>query len=277
MQYTWGDAVSKWQRERIWRTDETIRRENALLAFVEPFLSGRELGSICRADLERVRDAKRAKGASPRTCNYVAQVAAAILRAAVRWEWIDRAPSVDRIPEGPGRECFLSPQQAAKLLAELPPHVRALAAFSLETGLRQGNARLLQWRHVQLDKNRLYFPAAEVKNRAPLLVPLTASARRILMAQRGQHARYVFTYQGRAMLQPRNGAWYRALRRLGMAGVRWHDLRHTWASWHMEAGTNTLVLQKLGGWKSISMVARYTHLDDRAAQRAVRSFERQRA
>jgi len=41
---------------------------------------------------------------------------------------------------------------------------------------------------------------------------------------------------------------------------RWHDLRHTWASWHVQAGTPLHVLQELGGWASPEMVQRYAHL-----------------
>jgi len=41
---------------------------------------------------------------------------------------------------------------------------------------------------------------------------------------------------------------------------RWHDLRHTWASWHVQQGTPLAVLQELGGWESAEMVRRYAHL-----------------
>ncbi len=41
---------------------------------------------------------------------------------------------------------------------------------------------------------------------------------------------------------------------------RWHDLRHTWASWHVQAGTSLSKLQEMGGWDSIEMVRRYAHL-----------------
>ena len=41
---------------------------------------------------------------------------------------------------------------------------------------------------------------------------------------------------------------------------RWHDLRHTWASWHVQAGTPIHVLQELGGWSDIRMVQKYAHL-----------------
>ncbi len=41
---------------------------------------------------------------------------------------------------------------------------------------------------------------------------------------------------------------------------RWHDLRHTWASWHVQSGTPLFALQELGGWESSDMVRRYAHL-----------------
>jgi hypothetical protein len=41
---------------------------------------------------------------------------------------------------------------------------------------------------------------------------------------------------------------------------RWHDLRHTWASWLIQHGTPLYDLQEMGGWKSAAMVRRYAHL-----------------
>ncbi|WP_215852633.1 tyrosine-type recombinase/integrase [Acidithiobacillus ferrooxidans] len=42
--------------------------------------------------------------------------------------------------------------------------------------------------------------------------------------------------------------------------MTWHGLRHTWASWHVQAGTPLAVLKGLGGWASLEMVQRYAHL-----------------
>ena len=55
-------------------------------------------------------------------------------------------------------------------------------------------------------------------------------------------------------------AWYKALQKTGLEGFRFHDLRHTWASWHVQAGTPLNALQELGGWSSADMVRRYAHL-----------------
>jgi integrase len=55
-------------------------------------------------------------------------------------------------------------------------------------------------------------------------------------------------------------AWKAALSRAGITEFRWHDLRHTWASWHVQTGTPLNALQELGGWESVDLVRRYAHL-----------------
>jgi integrase len=54
--------------------------------------------------------------------------------------------------------------------------------------------------------------------------------------------------------------WRDAVKRAGLEDFRWHDLRHTWASWHVQQGTPLHVLQELCGWETAEMVRRYAHL-----------------
>ena len=61
-------------------------------------------------------------------------------------------------------------------------------------------------------------------------------------------------------MQVSRKAWYAASVRAGIADFRWHDLRHTWASWHVQQGTPLYALQELGGWESPEMARRYAHL-----------------
>jgi integrase len=81
----------------------------------------------------------------------------------------------------------------------------------------------------------------------------------------------VFTYAGKPLARVSTHAWEKALKRAGIENFRWHDLRHTWASWHRRAGTPTHELQRLGGWRTARMVERYAHLaPDDLAQAALR-------
>jgi integrase len=54
-----------------------------------------------------------------------------------------------------------------------------------------------------------------------------------------------------------NSAWHTAIGKAAITDFRFHDLRHTWASWHRQSGTSCDELKDLGGWKSRVMVDRY--------------------
>ena len=70
----------------------------------------------------------------------------------------------------------------------------------------------------------------------------------------------MFSYEGEPIKQVSTRAWYIALKRAGIEDFRFHDLRHTWASWHIQSGTPLFALQELGGWETEKMVRRYAHL-----------------
>ena len=81
-----------------------------------------------------------------------------------------------------------------------------------------------------------------------------------MSAQIGKHATHVFSYRGKPIQQVNTKSWRTALKRVGIEDFRWHDLRHTWASWHVQSGTPLHVLQELSGWESAETVRRYAHL-----------------
>ena len=76
----------------------------------------------------------------------------------------------------------------------------------------------------------------------------------------GQHQQWVFPLNGKPVYQCNNNTWRSALRRAGIAHFRWHDLRHTWASWQVQNGTSLYDLNTLGGWATIRMIERYAHM-----------------
>ncbi len=136
-----------------------------------------------------------------------------------------------------------------------------MAQFALMTGLRQRNVSYLRWNQVDMARRVAWIHPDEAKAGRAIGVPLNESAMDGLRRRLGQHPDYVFTYQGKPVERCSTHAWKRALERAGIEkAFRWHDLRHTWASWHVQNGTSLHELQMLGGWMSFSMVLRYAHL-----------------
>lgn len=78
--------------------------------------------------------------------------------------------------------------------------------------------------------------------------------------QAAVHDVWVFVWRGKPLSIRLPRTWSRALAAEGLDGFHWHDLRHTWASWHTQRGTPDRVLQQLGGWECEAMVRRYAHL-----------------
>lgn len=96
------------------------------------------------------------------------------------------------------------------------------------------------------------------KNGTPRGVPLNVNAVEVLREQLGKHPCFVFAHRGQPIRRElTNSAWHTALRRSGIEDFRFHDLRHTWASWHRQAGTTCDELKDLGGWKARQMVDRH--------------------
>jgi integrase len=210
--------------------------------------------------LSAIKAEKLKIAGKPTVNRYLALVRAILLRARDEWEWIDRTPKVKLFKEGPGRERSITPEQVVALLTELPLHQRDVVVFALATGLRQSNVVGLEWSHVNLKMGHAWVGADHSKNRKPISVPLNTTAQGVLQRQIGKHRERVFAFRGKPLGWANTKAWRNALKRAGIENFRWHDLRHTWASWHRQSGTPTHELQRLGGWRSSVMVERYAHL-----------------
>jgi integrase len=135
-----------------------------------------------------------------------------------------------------------------------------IVRFSLETGLRRANVTGLTWSQVDLTRRTAWVHPDQAKARKAIAVPLSTTAVIVLRERIGKHEKFVFTYRKKPIKEVNTKAWRAALRRAEIENFRWHDLRHTWASWHVQAGTPLHVLQELGGWESVEMVRRYAHL-----------------
>lgn len=257
--YTWCDAVLRWLEES--QHKRSIRDDKMYLRWLDPYLRDKALSDISRDLIEDIAKIKEKTGVGSTTINRMLAVIRVILRkAAYEWGWIDKAPAVRIRPEAKGRIRWLTHEEASLLLTELPPHLADMAMFTLATGLRAANVTGLQWQDVDLVKRHTMIHPEQSKSEKAIPVPLNEDAIMILSKQIGKHEHFVFTYQGKQITQCSTRAWRKALKRAGILNFRWHDLRHTWASWHVQNGTSLQELQQLGGWSTFNMVLRYAHL-----------------
>lgn len=255
---TWEEAVLKFLEETGHK--RTHERDKSILRWLDDYLGGKYLDEIDRALIDQIKTT-RAQIATQSTANrYLAVIRTVLRKACHEWEWVERAPKVSLFREKEGRIRSLTQEEFKRLLAELPPHLADMALFSVATGLRQGNVRLLAWEHVDLARRQAWITPEKHKNGRAHAVPLNDLAMDVLQRQIGKHSTFVFTYQGHAVVNVSTKAWTKALERAGIENFRWHDLRHTFATWHRQAGTPTHELQRLGGWKTLSMVERYAHV-----------------
>lgn len=256
---TWNEAVVRYLAETTHKASQFA--DKAHLRWLDKYLGGMTLGAINREVLDRVFSARQADGVANSTVNRTMEIVRAVLRrAANEWEWLDRVPRVRMLPEPKRRVRWITRIEADRLIGELPQHLKAMVRFSLETGLRRSNVTGLEWSQVDLARRTAWIHPDQAKARKAIAVPLSAAAVVLLREQIGKHATHVFSYRGRTVRQVNTKAWRLALERSGIADFRWHDLRHTWASWHVQAGTPLHVLQELGGWECVEMVRRYAHL-----------------
>lgn len=173
----------------------------------------------------------------------------------------------ERKPEAKGRVRWITAEEWKALRAKLPDHQRPMADFAIATGLRQANVFRLEWSQVDLDRRRLWVHADQAKGGEPIGIPLSDDAVRVLKAQqkarekRQEGLQWVFVGRGgkRPPVEIKT-AWKTACKAAKVSNFRWHDLRHTWATWHIMQGTPREALQRLGGWKDDRMVSRYAHM-----------------
>lgn len=267
---TWRDAADRWLASRENKPNATNNAR--YIEWLTKHLDGLPLSSIDKDLIDSLAE-KKAKekrsghrwknrpnsSVTAQTVNHYMGCLRSVLRSAWEWGWIESAPPVamGKIPKK--RIRFLTRPEARKLLEHLVPHMRAIVGFALATGLRQRNILSLEWTQIDLEKRFLWIHADQAKAGKDIRIPLNQEAIEILRSQEGKHPERVFTYKGKPV-ETIGAAFESGLKKAGIENFRFHDLRHTWASWHVQGGTPLAVLQELGGWASLSMVMRYSHL-----------------
>lgn len=220
-------------------------------------------------------DARLAERVSTTTVNRSLEVVRTILHRASRayrdddgMPWLEIAPPlITMLPEDPRQPYPISWEEQDRIFRRLPGHLAHMALFAVNTGLRDSNLCGLRWAWevpiAELDRSVFVIPKDAFKSRRPHVVILNDAAWSIVESRRGRHADWVFTYRGKPIRSMNNTGWQRARRKAGLASVRIHDLRHTFATRLRGAGVHEEDRAALLGHACRSMPEHYASADIR--------------
>ncbi|MGJ8618691.1 MAG: tyrosine-type recombinase/integrase [Methylophilaceae bacterium] len=252
---SWQEAVVRYLEVKA--SLKSFRDVRRICVHLHPYLGKLTLNQINGDVVWSVVQGELKKGNKAATVNRYLAIMRNLLRTARdEWQWIDHIPKISLLSGEVERDRWLTKKEADNLISVCPPHLAALVQFALATGCRAREILGLEWSRVDLNRQTAWLN--QTKNGTPRGVPLNVSAVSVLQSQVGKHPRFCFTYAGEPIrYNVSNNAWRNALDKAGLEDFRFHDLRHTWASWHRQAGTSCDELKELGGWKTRSMVDRY--------------------
>lgn len=208
---------------------------------------------------------RRKEGAAPKTINNELSLMGWIYNLAIKeWEWARNNPviSVSKEKVNNQIERWLTLEEKDRLLTASPLWLQEIIVFSVETGLRRSELLDLTWDRIDLERKTLTI--LEQKNRCKDTLPLNEGALKILndrIKVRPIKTDNVFYNKNGNKIDPENLArsFRSAVKKSGIKKCRFHDLRHTFATRLVQNGVDLYAVQRLGRWKSITMVMRYAH------------------
>lgn len=200
---------------------------------------------------------------------YLAALSHLFTIAIKEWGWLEESPmrKVTKPKEPRGRVRYLADDERKKLLeackASHNPFLYPAVIISLSTGMRQGELLQLRWSNIDLEKGRIILH--ETKNGERRVVPLAGLA--LQLVKEMDQRRAIVTdllFPGTDPQKPVDlrYAWEKVLNDACIKNFRWHDLRHSTASYLAMNNVSLTVIGEILGHKTVAMVKRYSHLSE---------------
>lgn len=281
---TRGAQLDWWKNRFIGLTlaevtaDKIAEARDALAA--ETFTRGKE--RTVRGKVIAPRQYTRSGGTVNR---YLATLSHVFTIAVKEWRLVDRNPlrDISKKKEPRGRIRFLSDAERDALLAACAksdwPALHTLVMLAISTGARRGELIRLKWADVDL--KAAIATVRETKNGEPRVLPLVGkalAALRELKLQGSAQSPWVFQQPSGfpGPYEVFDAHWYAALEAAGINDCRFHDLRHTCASYLAQQGCSLLEIGNVLGHRTASMTMRYSHLTQTSKTAALRKMAEER-
>ena len=249
--------------KRSWDTDETMLRIHLLPRF------GRlHLDEITTQDVIAFHHAMRAQGYASSTCNRPLVILRYMFNLAKKWniEGAVRNPitGMTLFEENNKRERYLSSVEVKRLYDILAtssnPQLKNIVPLLLLTGCRKSELLDAKWEHIDIERFTWRIPIS--KSGKARYVPLSTEVLNLLsQLPRFEACPYVVPNpRTKLPYASIDYAWDNARRKAGLAEVRMHDLRHSFASFLVNAGRSLYEVQKILGHSQLTTTQRYAHL-----------------
>jgi integrase len=247
--------------------EKTVKLYRSVFSKFLPFIHGAYVNEITAEMLDRYK-AKRLKEVSPVSVNVELRMLKAAMSTARRWNLVAGTPMVSlaRVPEQ--APLSLTRGEFQKLLSLIGEGwFRELVLFAVCTGLRQAEILNLRWADIDLDRRLISIesrPTWKTKMGKRRTVPLSETAHVLLSSKLGKSfSEYVFTLNGSRI----SGSWvthlfkrYVRAAKFPNQRVRFHSLRHSFATWLVQDGVPLAEIQALLGHSSVQVTEKYSHL-----------------
>jgi integrase len=246
-------------------------RQRVILGWWKEKLGAYTLATLTPDLIGRHRDKlQTGEGMSPSTVNrYLSALSKAFSNAVKEWHWLLDNPlrRVSKKPEPRGIVRYLSDEERVRLLDECRKSqykpLYLLVLFAITTGMRRGELFGLRWQDIDLDRRVAVLQ--NTKNGDRRSVPIVAEVA-ALLREHGKVRRLdndlVFPSDDPSAVWLFDKAWYQALKAAKVKDFRFHDLRHSCASYLAMSGATTAEIAAVLGHRTLQMVKRYAHLSD---------------
>jgi integrase len=266
--HTLADAIDRYGDTVLpAKKPNTVSQQTQQLGWWRQELGGLALADVTPARIAAARDSLATTLGPATVVRYLAVLGHLLSVAATDWQWIEDSPmrKVRKPSEPRGRVRFLSDDERERLLSACResgnPYLYPAVVLALSTGMRKGELRGLTWADVDIPGGRITLH--ETKNNERRVVPLVGHA---LEAVRTIPRRIdtPLLFPGRNPHKPMDlrAPWVAALKGAGISDFRWHDLRHSTASYLAMNGATLAEIAEVLGHKTLAMVKRYSHLSD---------------
>jgi integrase len=269
--FCWG-KFNDWHISKLRRPTKPHVHMRILCAeFGEKHLDEIVAEDVARFQMKRLDTVSKRTGRrlSKTSVNADIRILRILFNKAVEWEHIEKSPLRVQLFKEKPRDVVLEPDDLKRLMQEAREPLRTAIKIAAETGMRRGEIFSLRWKDVSFKKGFIFL--RETKNGEDREVPLTATLTALLRADWLEPSRLRNTFvfigsQGRKPeddkpIQELRGSWRTACKAAGIdPNTHFHDLRHTWATRLIEGGVPPQVVMACGGWKSVSMLMRYTKI-----------------